>query len=48
MAIHADLGLAYVVFELESYVGVYSIDAETGALEQKEVTRHFVPALLDP
>ena len=35
MAIHADQALAFVVFELESYVGVYQIDEATGALSQK-------------
>jgi 6-phosphogluconolactonase len=35
MAIHADLMLAYVIFELESFIGVYSIDPETGALSEK-------------
>ena len=34
MAIDAESRLAYIVFELESYVGIYSIDANTGALEQ--------------
>ena len=26
--------VAYIVFELESYVGIYAIDENTGALEQ--------------
>ena len=34
MAIHEDLKLAFVVFELESYVGVYGIDENTGALAE--------------
>ena len=44
MAIHKDLGLAYVVFELESFIGVYSIDAKTGLLEQVEL----VPLMPEP
>ena len=34
MAIHKDLKIAYVIFELESYIGVYSISEENGALTE--------------
>ncbi len=35
MAIHEDFGLAYVIYELQSYIGVYEIDKTTGKLTEK-------------
>ena len=43
MAIHKDLKIAYVIFELESYIGVYSISEENGALT--EIGKVILPNL---
>ena len=37
MAIHEDLKIAYVIFELESYIGIYGISEENGELTEKEM-----------
>ena len=31
--------LAYIIFELESYIGIYTIDEESGALTEKEMVQ---------
>ena len=31
--------LAYIIFELESYIGIYTIDKESGALTEKEMVQ---------
>ena len=31
--------LAYIIFELESYIGIYTIDTESGALTEKEMVQ---------
>ena len=31
--------MAYIIFELESYIGIYTIDTESGALTEKEMVQ---------